>query len=144
MSVIRLTATFKASGLNSNARAKSSSVFFYMDSATTDAAALTAAQLLATVMNGELFSITKQIYSSTNQVGPWASAGDNGGSENARLTFRTPLNRTESLELPLLQSDVDKEALETIFETVANGFLSREGELLSKLVAIRESEVVDG
>lgn len=139
----RFTATFKASGLPSRNQNGPLSVFFFLDDDATDAMALTAAQTIAGLMNGELVSITRQVYASANLNGPYASAQANGGSSAARVTFRDTAGNVDNLNLPLLRDGVSKQAIEAALEAANPPLLNRLGNPLGQVVAIRANQVVD-
>ena len=119
-----------------------SSIFFYLADDATDEEAETAAGLLAGLCNGELVSLTKQIFEG-DTVGPWPSAADNGGSDRARILCRNSDGETESITLPLLKHTTEKQEIETVLETLANGFQNRQGNPLGQVVNIQQSQVVD-
>jgi len=139
----RYTATFKVSGTNSTQGRQQNSVFFWMDDDTTDEDATTAAQSIATLCNGMLTSVTKQIYvDALADVGPYPAATANGGSDRARLLFRNSSRHTEQITIPFLKHTIEKAEIEAVFEVAT--FLNRDGEALGQLVNIQQSQVVDG
>jgi hypothetical protein len=141
---VRFTATFKGTGGHTTQGRTQNNCFFWMDDETTDAQALTAAQLIAGLCNGELVGVSKQIFVG-DLVGPWTPLlTANGGSSRAQLLFRSNTRKAQTITLPFQRHNITREAVEAVFETEANGFLNEFGEPLGRYVNTRTSEVVDG
>ncbi len=142
MAAKRYTATFKGSGAPTTQGRTNNSVFFYLDDASTDAAAVLAAQAIAPLMNGELVGVTSQIYAG-DVVGPWPSLTDNGGSDRAQCLFRSTTRRTENMTLPFLKHTVEKAEIEAVFEAGGFDFLNSAGEPIGQLVNIRQTQIIE-
>lgn len=142
MAAKRFSATFKASGAPTTQGRQQTACFFYLDDATSDADVLTVAQAIATLCNGDLVSLTSQIYSN-NPAGPWSSLTANGGSSRGRLLFRSSTRRAESLTVPYLRQNVTDDAIEAVFESGTFLFLNSAGEVLGDLVNIQKSQIIE-
>lgn len=141
MAATRFTATFKVSGTNSTQGKQQNSCFFYMDSATADADAETAANVIAGLNNGKLVSVTKQIFS--DPAAPFPSATLNGGSSRARLLFRSATGRVFNMTLPYAKQNKSQEDVETALEPVLAGLLNDTGEAIGDLVNVQSTQIVE-
>lgn len=137
----RYTATFKGrNGTQLNSNPQNQSCFFYTD---TDAHAEAIAERIASVSNGTLTSLTKQINDYNNPQPPYGDLTDHGGSNRTRVSFSNPATRVfEQITIPFKRKDVSEEIIEGIFEDMT--LQARTGADIGDVVKVELIQRVDG
>lgn len=144
----RCSVTIKAA---SNPSKRPAVIYFYVADAATETQIIATANAVASINNGTVTGISKQVYHNTDADGvgfEGASAKDNGGSDFDRVTCKNALGQTDQIQLPLLKQNVDNDGLEAIIEAAGAGDVlplkNRFGEALGQVIAHRRSQVIDG
>lgn len=139
----RVSASYKASGVNSTQGNQRNTVFFYVEDGAADAAILAFLDNVDTLMNGSRTGVSIQIDEGQKNP-PYASATANGGSDRATVLLVNDNKHQENVTLPFFRQNKSKADIEAVFEAHAELLVNRDDEPLGQVVNIKLAQIVDG